>query len=625
MSAAAPAAPALEGSTRRWRRLAWWSLFVAGNAALAAAIALGNVPLRDNPGGSAGLAYLAIALPGHLLAFGALAGLLPLLLGLWPRTARTLSISAVLLQGLWLCLLLVDAKVFTLYRFHLNAMVVNMVFGGALQDQVALSWKTWLQVALLVAAVFAAEGLLAWACWKLLPAAPRRRRVLQAWAAVALLMAGGQVATAYYDARGDRDVIAQWNYLPWAQPITAKSFMRRLGVVSQQQAGLPDPRHAQLQYPLHPLRCQNPHRPNVLMVVLESLRQDVLTPQLMPNTSALAQDARVFDQHFSTGNATRYGLFGLLYGLPGGYWPSMLDEQRGSQLFQVLGQQGYDLHLYGSAPLYSPEFDRTAFADVRDQLHQGPSALKSDGRDRAIISALQQDIRVSQAAQRPWFGFVFLDSTHAPYHMPDGYPPVATPMAADIDFLKFGPEHDPTPELNRYRTAVHYADSLIGSLLDDLRAQGLAEDTIVLVTGDHAEEFNDLKLNYWGHNGNFSDYQLQVPFVLHWPGRAAGRDARTSSHEDWVPTLMRHALGCENALTDYSTGQDLLAEPQGPRALVVESWSQRAVRHGDAIYVFDKFGNATALDLRYRPLSQQAPDAAAVRTAWEALTRFRNR
>ncbi len=625
MSAAAPAAPALEGSTRRWRRLAWWSLFVAGNAALAAAIALGNVPLRDNPGGSAGLAYLAIALPGHLLAFGALAGLLPLLLGLWPRTAHTLSISAVLLQGLWLCLLLVDAKVFTLYRFHLNAMVVNMVFGGALQDQVALSWKTWLQVALLVAAVFAAEGLLAWACWKLLPAAPRRRRVLQAWAAVALLMAGGQLATAYYDARGDRDVIVQWNYLPWAQPITAKSCMRRLGVVSRQQAGLPDPRHAQLQYPLHPLRCQNPHRPNVLMVVLESLRQDVLTPQLMPNTSTLAQDARVFDHHFSTGNATRYGLFGLLYGLPGGYWPSMLDEQRGSQLFQVLGQQGYDLHLYGSAPLYSPEFDRTAFADVRDQLHQGPSALKSDGRDRAIISALQQDIRASQAAQRPWFGFVFLDSTHAPYHMPDGYPPVATPMAADIDFLKFGPEHDPTPELNRYRTAVHYADSLIGSLLDDLRAQGLAEDTIVLVTGDHAEEFNDLKLNYWGHNGNFSDYQLQVPFVLHWPGMAAGRDARTSSHEDWVPTLMRHALGCENALSDFSTGQDLLAEPQGPRALVVESWSQRAIRHGDAIYVFDKFGNATALDRHYLPLPQQAPDAAAVRTAWEALTRFRNR
>jgi phosphoglycerol transferase MdoB-like AlkP superfamily enzyme len=46
-------------------------------------------------------------------------------------------------------------------------------------------------------------------------------------------------------------------------------------------------------------------------------------------------------------------------------------------------------------------------------------------------------------------------------------------MAREIDFLKFGPDHDPTPELNRYRTAVHYADSLVGTLLDDLRAQGL--------------------------------------------------------------------------------------------------------------------------------------------------------
>ncbi|MFH7572201.1 sulfatase-like hydrolase/transferase, partial [Pseudomonas syringae group genomosp. 7] len=71
--------------------------------------------------------------------------------------------------------------------------------------------------------------------------------------------------------------------------------------------------------------------------------------------------------------------------------------------------------------------------------------------------------------------------------MPPGYPPLATPMAREIDFLKFGPDHDPTPERNWYRTAVHYADSLVGTLLDDLRAQGLDQDTIVLVTGDHAE------------------------------------------------------------------------------------------------------------------------------------------
>lgn len=622
----AAAAPRPTGAAGRWPRLGWWSLFIGANLLLALVITVGNIPLADNPGGRLGTAYLAVALPGHLLALGAVAGLLPLVVGLWARSTRPLTVGTALFQGLWLCLLLVDAKVFALYRFHLNAMVANMVFGGALGDQVSLAWSTWLQATAVGAAVFAAEALLAWACWALLSAHGLRRRLGLGWAAVLLLMAGGQLATAYYDARGERAPTAQWNYLPWAQPITASSFMRRLGVVGDARAALPDARLSQLRYPLAPLRCQSTTRPNVLMVVMESLRQDMLQPQVMPNASALAARARVQEQRLRTGNATRYGLFGLLYGLPGGYWPSMLAEQRGSVLFEVLKQQGYDLHLYGSAPLYSPEFDRTAFADVRPLLHQGAPALPVDQRDAGIVRELQAGIRRSQASATPWFGFVFLDSTHAPYHMPAGYPPLATPMAERIDFLSLGPGHDPAPERNRYRTAVHYADSLLGQLLDDLQAQGLDENTIVLVTGDHAEEFNDLQLNYWGHNGNFSDYQLQVPFVLRWPGQPTGPDARVSSHEDWVPTLLRHGLGCENALDDFSTGRDLLAPaPDGPRALMVESWSQRADRRGDAIYVFDKFGNATALDRNYLPLPQQTPDAAAVQGAWEALTRFRNR
>ena len=114
----------------RWQRLAWLSLFTALNAGAAILIALGNTPLGDNPGGGLGLAYLSVALPGHFLALGAVVSLLPLLLGLGLRAPRGLLVSAVVLQTLWLCLLLVDAKVFALYRFHLNAMVLNMVFGG---------------------------------------------------------------------------------------------------------------------------------------------------------------------------------------------------------------------------------------------------------------------------------------------------------------------------------------------------------------------------------------------------------------------------------------------------------------------------------------------------------------
>ena len=598
----------------------------AAGAVLAIGISATNIPWTANPGGMLGRLYLALAVPGHFLAFGALVMLPALLVGLWTRSARPLTITAVVMQGLWLCLLMVDAKVFALYRFHLNAMVLNMVFGGAMQDQVSLSWSNWLQIASVVMAVFAAQALLAWGCWRLLPPRPRRAWVLGGWTAATVLMTAGQIATAYYDARGERAVVSQWAYLPWAQPITAKRQMRAMGVpVVDRAATLTDPKLSELAYPSAPLRCQSHRRPNVLVVVLESLRVDALDPQAMPGTWALARQSQVFERHYSTGNATRFGLFGLLYGLPGGYWQPMLAEQRGSVLFDVLKQQGYAMYLHGSAPLYSPEFDRTAFADVRELLQTAPAALSVAERDRHVVDTLRAEISATPSGT-PWFGFAFLDATHAPYHLPKGYPALDTPMAKDINFLALDQDHDATPERNRYRTAVHYADSLVSQLLQSLREAGVEDNTIVLVTGDHAEEFNDLGLNYWGHNGNFSDFQLQVPFVLHWPGMTASRQARISSHEDWVPTLMRHALGCENALSDFSTGQDLLAAPAtGKRALVVESWSQRAVRHGDAIYVFDKFGNATALDRHYLPLPQQAPDAAAVRTAWEALTRFRNR
>jgi len=618
--------PASSLPRSRWQRLAWASLLTTVSALLAIGITATNIPWASNPGGTVGRLYLAVAVPGHFLALGALAMLPALLAGLWPRSTRTLTITAVLMQGLWLCLLLLDAKVFALYRFHLNAMVLNMVFGGALQDQVSLSWSSLFQVAGLVLAVFAAQALLAWACWRLLPIRTGRRQVLAGWSLAALLMLLGQGATAYYDARGERAVVSQWAYLPWAQPITAKRQMRALGVpVIERTAALPDPGLSELAYPLAPLRCQSAHRPNVLVVVLESLRADALDARTMPHAMALAARSRVFSRHYSTGNATRFGLFGLLYGLPGGYWEPMLAEQRGALMFQVLGQQGYAMYLHGSAPLYSPEFDRTAFADVRSLLQTAPSSLDVAARDRHVIETLQAEIRATPRST-PWFGFAFLDATHAPYHLPDGYPALDEPMATDIDFLALDNEHDPTPERNRYRTSVHYADSLVGQLLQTVSEAGMGDNTIVLVTGDHAEEFNDLGLNYWGHNGNFSDYQLHVPFVLHWPGRDAVRDTRISSHEDFVPTVMRHALGCENPIGDFSTGHDLLAPaPAGSRALLVESWSQRGIRRDGTTYVFDRFGNATALGADYLPLQVQAGDAAGVRVAWDKLTRFRRR
>ncbi|MFO6419594.1 sulfatase-like hydrolase/transferase [Hylemonella sp. W303a] len=620
----------------RWQSLSWLSRFTLLNALIAVVIVLSNAPLRDNPGGTLGVTYLALASLGHFPFFAALVSLLPLLLVLLMRQKQrpqVLAVVAVVLHGAFIVLLLLDARLFALYRFHINSLLVQLVLSGALYDQVQLSWLDWALAATVVVVVFTAQAALAWACWRRLPARPRRA-VLSHWAIAAVFMVTGQAATVYFDARALRAAVSQWSYLPWALPITAKRMMlSQFGVgldestPGEMGAMRPGAKQGVLRYPLQPMQCtKNQAAPNVLMIVLDSLRRDALDATIMPNTWKLAQQSMVFPRHYSSGNSTRPGFFGLLYGVPPSYFDDMLREQHGSVLFQVLQQQGYGLHLYMSAPLDGTEFDRTIFANVRQHLEVAPIKLPIYERDRHIMNALKQDIaqELQTKPRRPWFGLAFLDSSHAPYHFPKGYPPLAQPMAESISYSQLDGKQEALPYINRYHTGVHYADSMVGEILSQLRASGADKNTIVVITGDHGEEFNDLKQGYWGHNGNFADHQVVVPFVLHWPGRGTAVPTGISAHQDFVPTLMHHALGCGNPMGDYSTGRDLFVQhPPEPPVLLVDSWVVRGIRHGDDIYAMDHYGNLNLMDAQNRPKTDAKPDPVVMRSAFEMMTRFR--
>jgi membrane-anchored protein YejM (alkaline phosphatase superfamily) len=86
---------------------------------------------------------------------------------------------------------------------------------------------------------------------------------------------------------------------------------------------------------------------------------------------------------------------------------------------------------------------------------------------------------------------------------------------------------------------------LLEQMLAQLQQQGLSEQTIVVVTSNHGQEFNETQSNSWGYGSNYSPYQVQVPLVL------AGlvsipADEQASSHPDLVPTLMKSMLGVRN-------------------------------------------------------------------------------
>jgi len=80
-----------------------------------------------------------------------------------------------------------------------------------------------------------------------------------------------------------------------------------------------------LKYPLRPLRIEAPAKPlNIIWLVAESLRWDMLDKSIMPASWSFSKKSHRFTRHYSGGIGTRMGMFSMFYGLYGPYWNQFL-------------------------------------------------------------------------------------------------------------------------------------------------------------------------------------------------------------------------------------------------------------------------------------------------------------
>ena len=138
------------------------------------------------------------------------------------------------------------------------------------------------------------------------------------------------------------------------------------------------------------------------------------------------------------------------------------------------------------------------------------------------------------------FDFLAFDATHWPY----------TFEAEDALFLpapertSIGTEllskQDLKGTRNRYRNACHCVDRQVGRVLDDLGARRNGfRDTIVVVVGDHGEEFQER--GQLTHSGTSNDFQGRTLLWMHFPDEntTARLTNQPTTHLDIVPTILR--------------------------------------------------------------------------------------
>ena len=501
----------------------------------------------------------------------------------WRRLAVVAS-GALLVGALFY--LALNSVVHGIYRLHVDAFWLEYILGS--YKGLGLPPSTTATGLVVLAALAALE----WVLFRVARRLPHRQRiaigfVVAAFAALVLSQAIHVVA--YH--RNDSRITGITHQLPFYYPLTSSRTAQKYGDLMPLVAEAEDSSRAaasrSLQYPRREVWCPAPagkRRPNILLIVLESWRFDMMDEVVSPNIHALGQRSSVFLKHFSSGNATPTGIFGLFYGIHPTYWTAVKANSAvidNPVLIDILKDHGYAFGIYADSQFGRHKIKDTTFRGI--EIHESFSGASPDARDQDLTTQLIAFMETRGREERPFLGFAFYKSTHYSYHYPAGA--ARFRPFQELNLVLPGARGDLPLYLNHYRNAVSYVDGLVGQIVRRLGASGLLNETIVIVTSDHGEEFNDNGMGYWGHQGNFTEYQTRVPLVMYVPWEKPRLVTTVTAHIDVPTTLVRGVLGCGDDVRDYSNGRNLFGPLDEERPLVVGSYVNHAFIMGDDVYV----------------------------------------
>jgi membrane-anchored protein YejM (alkaline phosphatase superfamily) len=511
-------------------------------------------------------------------------------------------------------LLVVDFKLFSLFKFHVNGLVLNVLFTEGAGETTSLGGGTIAVLSAMAVLILAAEFALGWRL-----TAGRSARVRRvAWAPLALLLvfASDKVVYAWSDLSDRREVVAATRYFPFYVRVTVNRTAARLGLVARRRDRVNlDAGERSLRYPLRELAFAPEAKPRpVVMVVVEGLRADAVRPDVMPALTSFAAGAVRFDNHYASGNGTRFGVFGLLYGLNGNLWHAFLQARQPPAWVRPLVGRGYRFRVLSSAKLTFPEFRKTAFVSIPEGVRDQYPGDSLPERDRAVVADFVSEMRAT-GTNGPFFACLFLNSPHVTYHYPPEFERFRPVADEKVNYMR-----EITPEQfeglrNRYLNSLAFVDSLLDSIVGVLAEQGLG-DAVVVVVGDHGQEFNET--GFYGHNSAFNTYQLRTPLIVRAPGAAPRSVPALTSHVDVMPTIL-DLLGCVTPPAEYAHGRNLFTGEPRTHVYAVD-WNESAVVMADYSLVVPAGPAALgALELRRSGDYRLATDAAATARGRAAL------
>lgn len=549
-----------------------------------------------------GQLYLLLSWVGH---FGFLVFSVYLLI-VFPLTfllplRKLLRLITVCLSTAGLTLLLIDTETYQTLNLHITPVVWEVLFHGNTGES-SLS-RDLQHLFIIVPIIFVLEFSLSEWIWKK-QRKLTRKQVGRLFAAVFFLcFIASHLLYSWSDATLYSPVTIQRSNFPLSYPMTAKSFMERHGLLDRDEYEKKlreNPEGVDLvRYPLEPIKFnRRPNKLNILVVNINNLRSDMLNKNDMPTAYEFAQNNLQFIDHYSSSN-DMLGLFGLFYGLPSSYASSIKVQGTLPVLLQVLQQNKYQFGLFSGDNFNDTLYAETIFRGL--SLHK----ISNNSNHSDDKNAIDEFSLWAEGESSPWFGYIELASVQNFDSFTENNQAQAT-----AEHLK-----------SNYKLSVTTADTELGYLLDRLDRINELTNTILVITSNHGMEFNETKTNSWGSNTNYSQYQLKVPMIIHWPGKMATTYTHRTSHLDFSVSLLQELFSVSSNPNDYSSGRSLFNET--PRRWIIAGDSRElALITEQETTVLDKFGNFKLYDKNYRRIKKESPTLPVLMHGLTELQRF---
>jgi membrane-anchored protein YejM (alkaline phosphatase superfamily) len=470
------------------------------------------------------------------------------------------KIISVLSYSILIILVKLDTVIFTQFRYHLSPMIFKLAFGKRATDIFQFSTENYITAVLFICFVIGLQILF----FKLMNKIPyekdKIKLTIKATSYIFIfILFISHIGYAWADANNYRSITQTKNLFPAYFPLTADSVFAKLNLVNkdatQNEISI-ETNFKNINYPLKKINTDlsKSTKKNILFIVVDSWRYDYLTKEITPNIHKFKSSTQEFSNHKSGSNMTTGGIFSLFYGIPATYFDSFTGINKGPVLIDQLIQQKYNLNILSSSTVENPPFNKNVFTKVNN-LKLSTSGNTPSERDQSIFNSWTNYID-KYDDKNPFFGFLFFDAAHG-FDFPKNYNTPFKPYLDKVDYLAFDNDYNPNLLINRYKNCLHFVDDLVGKIILQLEEKNKLKNTIIIITSDHGQEFNDLKKGYWQHGGNFSKYQINTPFILYDSEKAPKKYNHLTLHYDLVPTIMKNYLGVKNSSFDYSSGNNL--------------------------------------------------------------------